>query len=176
MKIKPSDSSSSLGRRQVAVRFGIPVILISMLILAFWGFQEYYYQQRVGRLASVVTKAERDVIEPSGAVRDGGRSNCPHWLDTVGLLDVTCPELIRSWDILVIPGNEYDLMDKIIQVEGFRPGVHSQLADEMLYGGSKNGIVFNLTLYPIAQGKEPYTAPKGKEWKSLGLSAYYVNR
>lgn len=157
---------------------GITLAAIVGVALIGWGLLECNYQRRVDALKSEAQTVGQDAIKPHGDATGSIYVQCPHWLDTAGALDVVCPEVQTSWNVLVNPGGEFDLMNSILQKEGYSVrGVagYTSYGQEKYYGGTKGKFIIELSLFPVS-GQPPYSPPTGKEWRSLSLRVHEITR
>jgi hypothetical protein len=170
----PRSSAKSQSKHKGLKIAGIALAAIVGFILIGWGFLEHSYQQRIGALKSEAQMVGQDAIKPIGETVGSMYVQCPHWLDTTGASDVVCPEVQTSWSVLVNPGGEFDLMNGILQKEGYSVrGISGYVSagPGKFYGGTKGKFILELSMSSLS-GPEPYSAPVGKEWRSLGLQVH----
>ena len=152
----------------------VGVGIATLAILIGWSLLEYSHEQRVNALENEAKTAWQESTKPAGGAEKDSHVQCAHWIDTVGMPDTNCPQVVQSGSVLVSSGAERDFMTMVIQKLGYSSGTFTTADKEDYYGGTKGKFIMELSLFPLS-GMPPYSAPTGNEWKSLSIQVYERN-
>ncbi len=119
--------------------FVAPVVAVAVLA-TIWGVAEGVYQLRVAQLSAAVNEIGTAYVEPHGGVAHYFRVKAPHYLDSFCIDNGPCPQVTKSWLVLVDPKQEAGYIHEAFQKAGFSNIVDLTPGPEVNGGSFKDNV------------------------------------